>query len=204
MLRKSWIAVFIAVSYLVVSGFTLQNEQTSSLPTGWSALLVLLVVTMFVAILLIIQSHQTPQLVVTHHEEPAHEEIPDIQPETEQELVVAETVAEPESFQAEEAVAKTSVPAVDASSPIYPDDLTRIEGIGPKISELLNKNGISRYDQLAATDVETLKDLLNKGGPRFGLSDPSSWPEQASYLAAGEIEKFNQLSAQLKGGKRIG
>jgi len=37
------------------------------------------------------------------------------------------------------------------------DDLTMIEGIGPKISELMNENGIRSFAQLADAEVEDLR-----------------------------------------------
>ena len=37
-----------------------------------------------------------------------------------------------------------------------PDDLKIIEGIGPKIEELLNNEGIYKYAQLAATPQDTV------------------------------------------------
>ena len=44
-----------------------------------------------------------------------------------------------------------------------PDDLTLIEGIGPKINALLNQNGVYTFAQLAATSVERLRSILELG-----------------------------------------
>lgn len=40
------------------------------------------------------------------------------------------------------------------------DDLTVVEGVGPKIQMLLNQYGIYSYRELAETDVERLKEIL--------------------------------------------
>jgi len=75
------------------------------------------------------------------------------------------------------------------------DDLTVVEGIGPKITELCNAIGITTWAQLAATEVETLQSMLNDAGSRFQMHKPGSWPRQAGLLAAGQWADFHQLTA---------
>jgi predicted flap endonuclease-1-like 5' DNA nuclease len=82
------------------------------------------------------------------------------------------------------------------------NDLTVIDGIGPKIADLLQREGgIKTWWDLHLTDVATLRALLETGGPRFQVHDPSSWPEQAGLLARGEWQQFQTLVARLQGGK---
>lgn len=83
-----------------------------------------------------------------------------------------------------------------------PDDLTRLEGIGPKIAQTLVAAGIRHFDTLAATPVDKLQSLMDAAGPRFRLAAPATWPEQAALLAAGDEVGFAQLTAQLTGGRR--
>ncbi len=71
-----------------------------------------------------------------------------------------------------------------------PDDLRRIDGIGPKIAELLHADGIDRFAELASADIDRLKRILDAGGPRFRMHDPSTWPEQARMLAEGREADF--------------
>jgi len=61
------------------------------------------------------------------------------------------------------------------------DDLVIIEGIGPRIAELLRRHGIDSFDRLARSDVATLWSILDRGGPRFRLANPGTWPAQALY-----------------------
>lgn len=82
------------------------------------------------------------------------------------------------------------------------DDLTRIEGIGPKLALKLGEAGITTFAALAATPVERLEALIAAAGPRFKLARPQTWPEQAALLAAGDEAGFAALAAQLKGGVR--
>lgn len=82
------------------------------------------------------------------------------------------------------------------------DDLTRIEGIGPRIATLLKEAGISGFVALAAARLDQLEAVLAAAGPRFRLAQPASWPQQAALLAAGDEAGFAALAAELKGGVR--
>ncbi len=82
------------------------------------------------------------------------------------------------------------------------DNLTRIEGIGPKMALKLGEAGITTFAALAATPVAQLEALIAAAGARFKLVRPQTWPEQAALLAAGDEAGFAALTAQLKGGRR--
>lgn len=81
------------------------------------------------------------------------------------------------------------------------DDLKRIEGIGPKIEELLNAAGIHTFAQLSTTDKSHLEDILNAGGKRFAIHNPSSWAQQAGLAAANKWDDLKKLQDVLVGGK---
>jgi predicted flap endonuclease-1-like 5' DNA nuclease len=90
---------------------------------------------------------------------------------------------------------------VKGGTPVKPDDLTVIEGIGPKISGLLKEKGITTYKALAKMDPAKIAVMLKKGG--FNLADSSTWPEQAGLLAEGKMKELKALQANLKGGRRV-
>jgi predicted flap endonuclease-1-like 5' DNA nuclease len=71
-----------------------------------------------------------------------------------------------------------------ATMPVPPDNLRRIEGVGPKISGVLQEAGITTFKQLAAADVDQLRQILREAGVR--TANPATWPEQASLAAAGQ------------------
>ena len=100
------------------------------------------------------------------------------------------------------AAAAAGAPTAPAAAPkSEPDDLKRIEGIGPKISSVLQDAGITTYGQLAATDVARLKQILSDAN--IGkLSDPTTWPEQSGLAAAGKWDELETLQDELKGGRR--
>jgi large subunit ribosomal protein L21 len=93
--------------------------------------------------------------------------------------------------------------SLDAPAPkAVADDLVLIEGIGPKINELIVKAGITTFAQLAATPVEKLKEILKAGGNRFVSHDPGTWPEQAALAAKGDWDAFKKLTDELDAGVR--
>jgi large subunit ribosomal protein L21 len=99
----------------------------------------------------------------------------------------------------------SSLGSVDAVAPVakaVADDLVLIEGIGPKINELMIKGGITMFAQLAATPVEKLKEILKSGGSRFASHDPGTWPEQAALAAKGDWAAFKTLTDELDAGVR--
>ncbi len=80
-----------------------------------------------------------------------------------------------------------------------PDDLTKIEGIGPKIAATFQGAGINTFEQLAAADVERLQEILDNAGIRLG--NPATWPEQARLAAAGAWKALETLQDELDGGR---
>ncbi len=83
------------------------------------------------------------------------------------------------------------------------DDLRVIEGIGPKMAEILNEAGIVTFEQLATTKVATLREVLVAAGPRYKGHNPSTWARQAKLAAAGRMDDLKALKAELKGGKVV-
>ena len=81
------------------------------------------------------------------------------------------------------------------------DKLTKIEGIGPKIQELLNQAGIYSFKQLADTAVPTLSKILEDAGSRFQMHNPGTWPKQSQMAADGAWDKLKKWQDELDGGK---
>lgn len=90
-------------------------------------------------------------------------------------------------------------PAVAEKAPKR-EDLTIIEGIGPKIAQLLNSAGINSYAQLAASTPNEIKSILSKGGPSFTGHNPETWPDQSQLSAHGKWADLNAMKDKLIGG----
>ena len=81
------------------------------------------------------------------------------------------------------------------------NDLTIIEGIGPKIQELFHNHGIRTWKQLAEASVETCQKVLDSGGDHFRIHNPGTWPEQARLAYEGKWKQLLDWQEELDGGK---
>jgi large subunit ribosomal protein L27 len=97
------------------------------------------------------------------------------------------------------AVEKATVAPVAASG--KPDDLKKVEGIGPKIEQLLHDKGILTFNDLAAASVEAVRAILAEAGPRYTIHDPGTWGKQAEMAAAGKWDELKAWQKELDGGK---
>jgi predicted flap endonuclease-1-like 5' DNA nuclease len=89
---------------------------------------------------------------------------------------------------------------IDAKCPEFAsDDLTKVEGIGPKTQEALNKHGITTFEQLSGTNVDKLRGILDGAG--LGSFDPGSWPAQANLAHNSETDLLESVQDHLKGGR---
>ncbi len=82
-----------------------------------------------------------------------------------------------------------------------PDDLSKVEGIGPKINELLQSNGITTFQQLADASVESVKEILVAKGGTYKTKDPGTWGQQAQLAADGKWDELKELQDRLDGGR---
>jgi large subunit ribosomal protein L19 len=90
--------------------------------------------------------------------------------------------------------------AAQTTSPAA-DDLAKIEGIGPKISELLQDAGIGSFADLAGTDPERIKEILTAAGSNFASHDPTTWPRQAEMARDGQWKELKAWQDELDGGR---
>lgn len=100
---------------------------------------------------------------------------------------------------------KSTFDAVAAKSvfgkKIKEDDLTVVEGIGPKIKELFHNHEVTTWAALASCSVEKCQEVLKSGGKRFEMHKPGTWPRQADLAAKGLWKELNDWQDQLDGGK---
>ncbi|MEL7022035.1 MAG: helix-hairpin-helix domain-containing protein [Bacteroidota bacterium] len=80
------------------------------------------------------------------------------------------------------------------------DDLKIVEGIGPKIEELLHAGGIKTWNDLANATTERLQEILNEAGARYRVHNPSTWAKQAQLCVAGDWAGLEALQDRLDGG----
>ncbi|MBS9781987.1 MAG: DUF4332 domain-containing protein [Gammaproteobacteria bacterium] len=86
---------------------------------------------------------------------------------------------------------------------IKQDDLTVVEGIGPKIAELFNEAGIKTWAELAETSVERRQEILTAAGTRFAVHNPDTWARQAQLAADGKWQELLDWQDELDGGVEV-
>lgn len=86
----------------------------------------------------------------------------------------------------------------------HDDDLAILEGIGPKINELLHANGIRSFADLSRASVPELLEILERGGPHFQLANPGSWARQAALASENRWGELKRLQEELIGGRPSG
>ena len=80
------------------------------------------------------------------------------------------------------------------------NDLTIVEGIGPKINELFHNNSIKTFAELANTTEAQMRTILDAGGSRFRIANPSTWAQQAALAAENKWAELKKLQDKLSGG----
>ena len=195
--------------------FVAGTTQAQSTLGIWFWIILFVLVVFIVAWLLLRNTKVPPPDLHTghghesHDEHASHEEHGAEEPAAHEEAAAAvETPPVLEEAPPAEPVVEEAAPVVTgvvegaAEEIRLPDDLTILEGIGPKAGEALNAAGITTFAQLAAADLEQIKAILAANGLR--LLDPGTWKEQAALAADGKMDDLQALMASLKGGRRAG
>lgn len=89
-------------------------------------------------------------------------------------------------------IAETPPPSGDAG-----DDLTRIKGLGPKISTALRALGVTRYAEIAAWTEEDVARIDAQLGAFAGRATRDNWIEQAKLLAGGDTAAYEAKFGKL-------
>lgn len=82
------------------------------------------------------------------------------------------------------------------------DDLTVIEGLGPKSAEALIAAGITTFAQIAAMSGEELQEIVKvQAKVRILDGQTKTWPKQAKFLVEGDEAGFKAYTEHLVGGR---
>lgn len=84
---------------------------------------------------------------------------------------------------------------------IVPDDLTLLDGIGPKIAAALVAAGVDSFAKLANAVPENLERIVREAGVRM-VGHADSWLRQAELAAAGDMEGLARYQAETRNRRR--
>lgn len=82
----------------------------------------------------------------------------------------------------------------------HADDLTVIDGIGPKINEIFKSAGLITLADVAKASVPEMRKILDDGGSRFRIANPATWAQQANLAANNQWTALKELQDELSGG----
>ena len=101
----------------------------------------------------------------------------------------------------EEIAAEDAAPA-ETEADAGPDDLTKLEGVGPKFAEAFTAVGVGTFAELGAKSVDELKALLEGNEDYASLSGRigDTWPKQAAMAAEGKWDELKAWQDELDGG----
>jgi ribosomal protein S6 len=83
------------------------------------------------------------------------------------------------------------------------DDITIIEGLGPKAAEALIAAGIDTFAKLASATKEEIDAILEASPSKVQHLDATTWGKQASLAAEGKMDELKALQEELNNGKEV-
>ena len=111
----------------------------------------------------------------------------------------AKKEAAPKAAAEKKPAAKKATPA-KAKKDAGADDLTKVEGIGPKAAGALVAAGLVTFADLGKAKVEAVQKILDESEGRFGAMNPGSWPKQAQMAADGKWDELQKWQDEHDGG----
>ena len=106
-----------------------------------------------------------------------------------------------EERKAEEPEPSTVEVVNDPPVSVEADDLTIIEGIGPKVAKVLGEAGILTFNQLAQSNADDIQKILNEAN--LQMMDATSWPAQAKLADENDMDGLKKMQDKLSGGRKV-
>jgi len=113
---------------------------------------------------------------------------------------VKEEVVEEKPAAKKEEAPTTKKAASGSAKKSESDNLTKVEGIGPKAAEALTAAGIATFSDLAKSKPDAIKNILTEASSRMAHLDPTTWPKQAKMAADGKWDELKEWQDNAKGG----
>ena len=101
----------------------------------------------------------------------------------------------------EEEAPVAEAPVAEVVAEVAVIELVIVEGIGPKVQELLHESGIVTISDLASASLEKLKEVLDAKGGIYAAMNPETWAQQAALARDGKMDELKKWQDELDGGK---
>lgn len=110
---------------------------------------------------------------------------------------VAKTTKKPSSA---ESPASKTVSTKKSAKKAKGDDLTKIEGVGPKAAGALTNAGLATFSDVSKASVEEIQKVLDEAEGRFGMMKPGTWPKQAQLASDEKWDELKKWQDEMNGG----
>jgi predicted flap endonuclease-1-like 5' DNA nuclease len=99
-------------------------------------------------------------------------------------------------------LSKTARPQANAYAKLKNNNLQIIEGIGPKMDEVLKKHNVTTWADIASKTAKDLRVLLDKENPkRYKIIDPTTWSDQAQLAVDAKWAELIDMQKDLDTGR---
>lgn len=105
---------------------------------------------------------------------------------------VAAKASAPKTTLKPHAAVKTAAAPKAAPTPIVPDNLELLKGVGPKLNSLLKSLGVTSFEQVANWGAADVTEIDSKLGTFAGRISRDNWIDQAKLLSSGDIAGFEK------------
>jgi ribosomal protein S6 len=86
---------------------------------------------------------------------------------------------------------------------VVADDITIIEGLGPKAAEALIAGGIDTFAKIASATKEEIDAILAASPSKVQHLDATTWGAQAALAASGKMDELKAMQEELNNGKEV-
>lgn len=187
---NSNVKAMMAVTFLVLGLFTGTNYMVDrEVGTNWLMWTIVLLSGALLFWLWMMREEGSTEETIEESLDAAEETLKRLETKVEAAQAAPVPSAEPEVAAVEEPVAEETEPVAarpsaskSATSSNEPDDLTLIDGIGPKSAAILVDADVDTFAKLAAMSEDEIVDTIRAGGGRKSAS-MSTWADKAKALA---------------------
>lgn len=186
----AWIIVLIGIIGVLIALVSGDTERVADFLVSQILIAGIVFIIVGVLLLLVLQPIEIPAPTTKASGGSSAPSTPPIKPTTPQPAAKPVSAAAP------------AAKAVDPSRPAQPDDLTLIEGIGPKSAQALYDAGVTTFAQVAQTSPEELHRIVKvEANVRIFSEATRTWPKQAQYIVRGDMDGLKAFQQYLISGR---
>ncbi|MCA9885029.1 MAG: DUF4332 domain-containing protein [Anaerolineae bacterium] len=187
----AWLILVLGIIGVLVALVAGNEERFASFLVSQILIAGIIFIIVGIILLLVLQPIEIPMVTVKSSAASAAPPTPPVKPTS-----PAPVAAKPAS------AAPVAAKPVDPARPAQPDDLTMIEGIGPKSAQALYDSGVTTFAQVAQMSPEELHRIVKvEANVKIVGEATRTWPKQAQYIVRGDMDGLKDFQQYLISGR---